>query len=321
MTHPLPTSLALSVLVCALALPAAGAGFDFKDTEGDHLDVLFDGRIVARYMYAFDRSTPERFHETYKPYLHVFDAQGTAPITKGPGGLYTHHRGIFCGWKITVAGKTYDFWHIGQDLGYARKVFDKPHFLMLHRQIAEQKAGTDGATLTAVIHWADPEGKPLVEETRTMAFAKPPAPALLQVDFLTHLKAVAGDVQFGGDPEHAGVQYRPADEVDRKKTKYVFPEGVADVRKEKDLPWAAVTYVLGPKTYSVLAMNHPDNPKGTLWSAYRDYGRFGAYPKFSVTKGGEQVLRYRFLVLEGDLPGREQLEKLSEAFAKASSTK
>jgi hypothetical protein len=77
---------------------AAEQGFSLKDAAGEHLDVLLDGRLVARYMYAYDTSTPQRREETYKPYLHVFDAEGRQPITKGPGGLYPHHRGIFIGW-------------------------------------------------------------------------------------------------------------------------------------------------------------------------------------------------------------------------------
>ncbi|HUU31439.1 MAG TPA: DUF6807 family protein, partial [Phycisphaerae bacterium] len=71
--------------------------FSFADTAGDHLDVLFAGRPVARYMYASDTSTAKRAEETYKPYLHVLAPDGTL-LTKGPGGLYTHHRGIFIGW-------------------------------------------------------------------------------------------------------------------------------------------------------------------------------------------------------------------------------
>src|SRR5689334_18124052 len=42
-----------------------------KDTPGDHLDVLVDGKVATRYMYAWDTSTPERRTQTYKPYLHV----------------------------------------------------------------------------------------------------------------------------------------------------------------------------------------------------------------------------------------------------------
>src|SRR4051812_4660437 len=52
-----------------------------KATPGDHYDVLVDGKVATRYMYAHDTSTPERRAQTYKPYLHVFDEDGTAPIT------------------------------------------------------------------------------------------------------------------------------------------------------------------------------------------------------------------------------------------------
>src|SRR5438876_264191 len=81
------------------AIPAFAGGFSFHDETGEHLDILRDGKIAGRYMYAYDKSTPERRLETYKPYLHVFDAEGKAPITKGPGGTYTHHRGIYIGWN------------------------------------------------------------------------------------------------------------------------------------------------------------------------------------------------------------------------------
>jgi hypothetical protein len=80
--------------------PAPSAtGFCFKDTAGEYLDVYLDGRAVARYMYANDSSTPQQANETFKPFLHVFDAEGKGTITKGPGGSFTHHRGIFFGWR------------------------------------------------------------------------------------------------------------------------------------------------------------------------------------------------------------------------------
>src|SRR5207244_7162067 len=100
--HPFPPKLLPSMITITVnrhflnglaAILAAGAvhagdGFSFQDHPGEYLDVLKGGRIVARYMDAHDASTKERRAETYKPYLHVFDAAGNAPITKGPGGTY-----------------------------------------------------------------------------------------------------------------------------------------------------------------------------------------------------------------------------------------
>ena len=60
-----PFSLPCAVLVAMLVLLSSGLasaaeaqGFELKDTPGDHMDVLLDGKVVARYMYAHDTSTP-----------------------------------------------------------------------------------------------------------------------------------------------------------------------------------------------------------------------------------------------------------------------
>src|SRR5438270_638518 len=59
------TRFALAVAIIALSAPARAAeGFAFQDTPGDHLDVLLDGKIVARYMYAYDKSTKEKLDLT-----------------------------------------------------------------------------------------------------------------------------------------------------------------------------------------------------------------------------------------------------------------
>ena len=113
---------AAAVLLCMIAPAiaaadapvAGGGGFSLRDKPGEYLDILLDGRVVGRYMYAYDKSTRKRQAETYKPYLHVFDAQGKAPITKGPGGQDTHHRGIYIGWQqVGFQGEKYNLWEMG----------------------------------------------------------------------------------------------------------------------------------------------------------------------------------------------------------------
>src|SRR5437870_7599010 len=142
-------SLLLPVLA---AIPAFAGGFTFHDETGQHLDVLRDGKIVARYMYAYDKSTPERRLETYKPYLHVCDAEGKAPITKGPGGQYTHHRGIYIGWnKLNVAGKTYDRWHMSGGE-------------QVHEKFLSQKAEGDTAMFTSLVRWTGAGPEAILEE-------------------------------------------------------------------------------------------------------------------------------------------------------------
>jgi hypothetical protein len=289
--------------LCARAESADTKGFSFVEGQPPHtLDVVCDGKTVGRYMYAHDTSTPALRHDTYKPYLHVFDAEGKSPITKGPGGLFTHHRGIFLGWnKISFNGKNYDRWHMSGGE-------------QVHQSFAARQADADSATLTAVVHWHDNEGKPLLEESRTMTFRRTPAPAYALIDFQSVLKASAGDVTLDGDPEHAGIQFRPANDVDKAKTVYVYPGLDANPHKATDLAWIGETFSLDGRRFSVVQMNHPDNPTGTRVSAYRNYGRFGMFPTATIKAGETRTFRYRFLVAAGEMPAAEVIQVACNAF-------
>jgi hypothetical protein len=244
----------------------AAKGFAWKDAPAKHLDLLFNGRKVVRHMYAFDPSTEGTLHETYKPFLHVFDRQGRDVITKGSGGLYTHHRGIFIGWnRLTFENKEYDFWHMK---GVVQK----------HEKFLEEIAGPIMARSKSLIHWNYKENTPLIEEEREITIYRQPEPSVLLLDFSTRLTAVRSDVFLNGDPEHGGFQFRPHNDLaegpPEVKATYLFDEDGIDPKKDQDLPWAAETFLLREKRYAVQHMNHPENPRDTVYSAYRDYGRF-----------------------------------------------
>jgi len=279
------------------ASPAPDAGgaktFTIKDTAGAHTDILFGGRIVTRYMYADDTSTPEKAHATYKVYNHVFDAEGKAPITKGAGGKFTHHRGIFIGWSRTSAGgRRADTWHMK---GCRHK----------HQKLLVQTAGPSAARTVALIHWNDAKGQPLMTERRQVTVYAQPAPAIMLMDFRSTLMSPDGEVTLAGDPEHAGCQYRPHNDVTKNKgdkaTTYAFyKESIKGKGQfEKDMPWACMSYSLAGQRYNVQHMSHPTVPKGNTYSAYRDYGRFGAYCTTKVVADKPLVLRYRYYVGTG----------------------
>lgn len=291
-------------LLSVLVWQPVTAELSFKDTAGKHLDVVSDGKVLVRYMYAYDPSTKESLHETYKPYLHVFDAEGKMPITKGAGGKFTHHRGIFIGWsKIKVAGKSYDRWHMKGGS-------------IIHQKFLQQEVKDGVATFTSLTHWMDAEGKPFMSEERTMSVSENQHGGRLMIDFQSKLSPTGEAVYLAGDPEHAGIQYRPANEVDKKKTKYLFPNGVTKVNGVKDLPWAAENYTLAGKNYSVMHLNAKTNPKDTVYSAYRDYGRFGAYFKKEVPKGESLTVNYGFVIKDGDLPSVEEIDGIWKKWAK-----
>jgi len=293
-----------------------GAGFAWKDTEGKYLDLLYDGRKVTRYMYDYDESNEQRTFETYKVFHHVFDDKGEHLLTNGPDGenpykksvKYPHHRGIFIGWsKLQFEGKSYDTWHMSNGV---RQV---------HQKFLVNKGDAEKAISTVLIHWKNGQGKVMVEEKRTITVYKPSDRTIVQLDFETELKALNGEVYLNGDPEHAGFQYRSGDGVakgpDEGKAKYLFHKEGIDPRKNKDLPWVAMEYGLNGKRYSVQYMSDPANPNvDAVFSAYRDYGRFGEFFKHTIPAGQKLKLRYRIRVSAGSLPDRKSLAKQYAAF-------
>ena len=301
------TVATLAMLIGTASSPLAADGFALKDNPGQSLLVLEDGKPVARYMYAHDTSTGKLRHDTYKPYLHVYDADGESFITKGAGGELSHHRGIFIGWnRIGFNGKRYDRWHMkGGEI--------------VHQEFAKQMANDGGAMFTSITEWNDEQGNPMLEEHRTMGFSSGGDAGRLIIDFQSTLKAVAGDVELKGDPEHAGIQYRPSDELDRKQTLHVFPKENADARKDLDYPWVGETYSIGDTRHSVVHMNHPENPKGTKYSAYRNYGRFGAFFEKKIPNGESLTVKYRFLIADGEMPSAKMIQKVWDGFAGVSS--
>ena len=258
-------------------------------------------------MYAYDKSTPQRREETYKPYLHVFDAEGQQPITKGPGGLFTHHRGIFIGWKkIKFGDKTYDRWHMkGGEI--------------VHQKFLAQKATADEATFTSLTHWNEPDGQAFLVEERTMTFHRGPDSGRLMIDFHTKLTAPRGDVTLDGDPEHAGVQYRPANEVDGKQTVYIFPKENANCHKDLDYPWLGETYVLSGKKYSIIDLNLPAirRKRGSRPIATTAVSGRSPWPRSS--KGQSLNLDYRFLVFDGEMPAPGAIQKWWDEYAHVTS--
>lgn len=218
------------------------------------------------------------------------------------------------GWmKITVNGKTVDRWHMkgGEKLTGEIKVAD-----IEHQKFSEMKSGADGATIISLTHWQGPDnGEVMLEEERTMSFLPAPKPAYAMIDFTSKLKAVAGDTKIDGDPEHAGLQFRPASEVDVAKTVYIYPKENAEPHKDRDYPWVGETFSLKDKIYSVIYLNHPSNPKGTAISAYRNYGRFGFFFKGSIKKDEIFNTKARFLIIAGEMPSADFIQKAWNDYA------
>ncbi|MBW3539576.1 MAG: PmoA family protein [Planctomycetes bacterium] len=316
--------LPLTLFACLTLAGTLAAGtkgeFRWENREAEGQADLFYGELpVLRYMYAYDDSTPERREETYKPFHHVFGPGTDQLISKGPGGHYTHHRGLYVGWNKTTAGdgKTYDFWHC-RDGVHQR-----------HVKFLEMEGGRDGGTMTALIHWNDPEGQPVVTETRTVRVSLPESidRTAWQIDWQTKLESNRGEITLDGDRQHSGFQFRAANAVaEANSARYIRPQEFAqeaeavqvndriEPDKHVDLGWLAMTYELDGKRYTVEYFENPALPSPSRYSE-RPYGRFGAFfvAKLSPKKP-PLVMRYRVVVSTGEAPARDAIQARYEKF-------
>jgi hypothetical protein len=296
-----------SLFLFGIAASTANAAdaYQVKDTPGQYADVITPaGQPILRYMYARDTADESKTFDTAKIYAHVFADDGETTLTKGAGGKFPHHRGIFIGWnKLKHGGKSHDLWHV-------RNTVQK------HREFEEIEAAEKGARITSLIDWIGTDGKPVIEEKRTYKItAEDGAHAV--IDFTAKLTAVGSDVELNGDPEHAGVQFRPSQQVaENQSAAYTFHKDGTDPKVDRDLPWVAESFQVGDDWWSVQHMSHPSNPDGARWSAYRDYGRFGPFTVVNIADGESITFRYRFRVTKGKTDDRNALQACFEQYRK-----
>lgn len=288
---------------------AAPGGFRWTDTPGQHAELKFDDRPVLRYMDApLDESSKQAREQTYKVYHHLFDPSGKQLVTKGPGGQFTHHRGIFYGFnKVEYgAGKKCDIWHCTGDAHEAHeKILSSVEGPLLGRHLVQ-------------IGWHGAGKEVFARERRELTVYAVPGGQL--VEFLSELAPVIAPIKLDGDPQHAGFHFRAANEVDAKKTYFLRPSGKGDEGKEQNwpgnkeqvnLPWNAMSFVLGDKRYTCAYLDHPQNPKEARFSE-RTYGRFGSYFVHTVEEGKPLVVRYRLWVQEAEMKAEEIAAKSAD---------
>lgn len=308
----------LSLTATDLPTGKAAPAFKFVEDKGHHTDLLHGDRPVLRYINA--PRDPKNHYLTFKPFHHVFDpAEGKTLLTSGAvplvkENLFPHHRGLFYGWnKISYDGKAADVWH------GTKNVFSQ------HDQVLEREAGPVLGRERSAISWHGEDGQTFATEQRELTAYAVPGGTL--IDFASVLKTDRPGVKLSGDPQHAGFHFRANMEVAQKTSKqtyYLRPDGKGkpgETRnwdaKGKDpkainLPWDAACFVVGGKRYTVLRINHPDNPKDARGSE-RDYGRFGDYFEYELTPEKPLKVKYRVWVQEGEMTV-EQADAVAKAF-------
>lgn len=319
-----PISFALTAVALSLVSVSTSVGeFKWKDEKGLHRDLWFGDRPVARYMYeAVNTSSDQDRERTYKPYHHIYDWAGKELITKGPGGQFTHHRGIYHGFNgITYTredgstGKA-DTWHA------IRGAYQE------HIEFTSETATAESASLTSTIGWHGEGGEKFATEERTLTFSYNGQGDLV-VDFRATLSTDLPMLKLDGDAQHAGVQFRASNEVNSTKnqTYYIRPDGVGQPGKERnpannpnkernpgtfDLDYHALSFALAGDRYSVGYFVHGDNPRPS-WHSERSYGRFGSYFITEFSKDKPLTVNFRFVIRKGEFT-QEQLAEMAVGY-------
>jgi hypothetical protein len=280
--HPNAAALVLALAGCS-AVPAADADPDLVATP--------DGVPAARYEHApFD---PARALDTCKVFHHVLAPDGRV-LTKGLGGDYPHHRGLFFGFhRVQCGAERFDFWHC--DRGESQR----------HVAFADAAAlGLGGAGWqVARIDWCAADGAPVIHETRAVRAAALAAHTT-SLTVVSELRAAGARVRIGGDPQHSGHQFRALQQFaapGAEPVRYLRPGGARAAADDvwTDCDWIAAVLPLPDGAVTVLRVEGRDNPRPARWST-RPYGRFGATFAYALEPGVPLRLCWTYVVMLGE---------------------
>jgi hypothetical protein len=283
------------------AAAKASASFSHKDVEGGlHRDFYFGGKPVVRH--AFLKYDKADHFTTYKHFHHLFSRDGKSLITNGPGSIpdykkarYPHHRGLYIGWsKTSQDGKSYDFWHCTKDVSVRHKRFNE----------SKNFEGPIVARSESHAEWTGAQGNVVVKEKRRLTMWQV-KPGVMVLDFSFALDVPFGgkDVNLNGDPQHAGFQFRPHNDVTKSHAKYIKPATASGGKGDvwKTTPWVANQFEVKGEKYVVVHMDHKGNPgtvDGRTVYSTRNYGRFGAYAPHKLASGKSSAFAYRVMLID-----------------------
>lgn len=304
----------LVVVMPALSIPNNGAtlagtwladdaknsstSFSFEDKNSELSQVTLEGKPVLQFVHPVLKEGKER-EASYKPFHHLFDNSGTL-VTKGSGGQFTHHRGIFLGFSKVTYGNNVkiDIWHCKDD---THQAFEK---------VLLRESGPVLASEKDQIAWNGKNKETFAVEERQLVVYKVPGGQL--VEFQSVVRTTGGPVLLDGDPQHAGFHFRASNEVAEKTSKetiYLRPDGEdkpgvsrnwPDLKTHINLPWNAMSFVLKDKRYTALYLDNLVNPKEARFSE-RPYGRFGSYFVTEITKEKPLKLKYQIWLQDGKI--------------------
>src|SRR5205823_2983307 len=139
----------------------------------------------------------EKREATFKVFHHLYFPVTGALVTKGAGGKYPHHRGIFFGFnKVTYGdGHKADVWHCTGDAYQS------------HDGFLGQAAGEMLGRHRVKIGWHGEKKETFAEEERELTAYRRIGDGFL-IEFASVVRPKADRVRLDGDPQHAGFHFR-----------------------------------------------------------------------------------------------------------------
>jgi len=275
-----------------------------KITQGTgRISVEIDGRPYTDYFLSADGN---------KPYVYPLRTASGILVTRhfpmeeatGETHDHPHHRGMFFA-HGDISGV--NFWATEANVKAPNKGS------MVLKKVVEAKGGAKSGTIQAVFDGLDPQGKPMMTETRTLTFY--PGSELRVIDFEIRIKALR-ELKFV-DTKEGTFGIRLATPLSEDKGgKMVNAEGAQTEKNVwgKQSPWVDYFGTLEDQTVGVAIMDNPSNPRHpTYWHA-RAYGLFAANPfgvrdftgdktrdgSMTVEAGKSVTFRYRVVIHPGD---------------------
>ncbi|MEZ6015898.1 MAG: DUF6807 family protein [Planctomycetota bacterium] len=300
---PVPAGSAASVRAALVGaetqVGAPAPEFTLHTIEGGR-EWRFEGVPVLGFMFGYDAA---RHADTFKTFHHLAGLHGEGWLTKGAGGSYPHQRGVFVGWdRILVGNQRHDLWTIDEALRPRQEhdTFD----------LDAERRGPWRARHVSRERWLGNGGVKVADERRTGDVWRPTRGALV-FDVESALSPRV-TTTFAGNPAHAGVHVRLAEEHFQagRQASFLLPADAEDHPYDGDswtARWCAARFRAGDQRYVLAQLAHPTNtaPDAPLpvFNA-RGYGRFGAFTEHRVERAATLTLRHRFVLLdEAAVPG------------------
>lgn len=304
-------------LIFLLTLPVCA---QVQFTQGkDRISIEIDGKPYSDFFLSADGN---------KPYVYPLrTASGVIvtrhfPMEEFPGETkdHPHHRGMFFS-HGDVNG--FNFWATeatapgaGAKKAVASIESASRRASMALKKVVQLKNGSKSGTIQAIFDGLDPQGKPILRETRTLTFFSDPK--LRTIDYDIKIDALE-KLKFADTKEGTfGIRLATSMTEDAKLGgRMVNAEG-KETEKEvwgKRSAWLDYSGPVDGQTVGVLVMDHPTNPRHPTYWHTRAYGLLGANAfgvhdflndktqdgSMTVESGQSVRFRYRVVIHPGNV--------------------